>query len=158
MAVCFGPNLCDDYWIHGSTLRQPDPVCHVNGVPGGRHAHLEGRPHAPRTSRLVASYIWRPLRGGPSPPEPGRCARRSRPEVPTEVYERPPPQDVQAHEAPDIQVAATAAAGALPEAASRAQSGGRTSGSTPPRDRDGLAVGSTQRPSDAGGRWRSWMT
>ncbi|MFO1460809.1 MAG: cbb3-type cytochrome c oxidase N-terminal domain-containing protein [Verrucomicrobiota bacterium] len=77
-----GPNLCDDYWIHGSTYADNLKVI-INGVPEKGMLTWKGV-LTPYDIQAVASYIYT-LRGT-SPPNP-KMREDLAPKVPTEVYE-----------------------------------------------------------------------
>ncbi|MBL9173788.1 MAG: c-type cytochrome [Verrucomicrobiales bacterium] len=77
-----GPNLCDDYWIHGSTYADNLKVI-INGVPEKGMLTWKGV-LTPYDIQAVASYIYT-LRGT-TPPNP-KMREDLAPKVPTEVYE-----------------------------------------------------------------------
>mgnify|MGYP003381923140 FL=1 len=77
-----GPNLCDDYWIHGGTFADSLKVI-INGVPEKGMLTWKGV-LTPYDIESVASYIYT-LRGT-SPPNP-KMREDLAPAVPTEVYE-----------------------------------------------------------------------
>lgn len=77
-----GPNLCDDYWIHGNTYADNLKVI-INGVPEKGMLTWKGV-LTPYDIQAVASYIYT-LRGT-TPPNP-KMREDLAPKVPTEVYE-----------------------------------------------------------------------
>ncbi len=78
-----GPNLCDDYWIHGPSFTDNVKVI-WNGVP--EKGMLSWRDQGMKPSDIieVASYIYT-LRGS-NPPDP-KIREDQAPAVPVEVYE-----------------------------------------------------------------------
>jgi len=77
-----GPNLCDDYWIHGSEFGDNLKVI-LNGVPEKGMLSWKGVLN-PYEIQAVTSYIYT-LRGT-SPPNP-KMREDLAPAVPAEVYE-----------------------------------------------------------------------
>ena len=77
-----GPNLCDDYWIHGNTYADNLKVI-INGVPEKGMLTWKGV-LTPYHNHAAASYIYT-LRGT-TPPNP-KMREDLAPKVPTEVYE-----------------------------------------------------------------------
>ena len=77
-----GPNLCDDYWIHGPKFSDNLKVI-INGVPDKGMLTWKGVLQ-PSEIYAVASYIYT-LRGT-KPPNP-KPAENLAPAKPTEVYE-----------------------------------------------------------------------
>lgn len=77
-----GPNLCDDYWIHGASFTDSLKVI-INGVPEKGMLTWKGV-LTPYDIQAVASYIYT-LRGT-SPPNP-KMREDLAPKVPAEVYE-----------------------------------------------------------------------
>jgi cytochrome c oxidase cbb3-type subunit III len=77
-----GPNLCDDYWIHGPKFSDNLKVI-INGVPDKGMLTWKGVLQ-PSEIYAVASYVYT-LRGT-KPPNP-KPAENLAPAKPTEVYE-----------------------------------------------------------------------
>ena len=77
-----GPNLCDDYWIHGPKFSDNLKVI-INGIPDKGMLTWKGVLQ-PSEIYAVASYIYT-LRGT-KPPNP-KPAENLAPAKPTEVYE-----------------------------------------------------------------------
>jgi cytochrome c oxidase cbb3-type subunit 3 len=77
-----GPNLCDDYWIHGSQFTDTVKVI-WNGVPEKGMLAWREQGMKPSDILAVASYIYT-LRGS-NPPDPK--IREDQAPVSTEVYE-----------------------------------------------------------------------
>ncbi|HXG46545.1 MAG TPA: cbb3-type cytochrome c oxidase N-terminal domain-containing protein [Methylomirabilota bacterium] len=75
-----GPNLCDDYWIHGSNYVDTLKVI-LNGVPEKGMLSWRGM-LKPSELQAVASYIYT-LRGT-SPPNPKPREDQAQPEKPNE--------------------------------------------------------------------------
>ena len=78
-----GPNLCDDYWIHGSQFADTVKVI-WNGVPEKGMLSWREQGMKPSDILAVASYIYT-LRGS-NPPNP-KPREDQAPATPTEVYE-----------------------------------------------------------------------
>lgn len=78
-----GPNLCDDYWIHGSSFADNVKVI-WNGVPEKGMLSWRDQGVKPSDIIAVASYIYT-LRGS-NPPDP-KMREDLAPAVPAEVYE-----------------------------------------------------------------------
>jgi cytochrome c oxidase cbb3-type subunit 3 len=78
-----GPNLCDDYWIHGSQFTDTVKVI-WNGVPEKGMLSWREQGMQPSDILAVASYIYT-LRGS-NPPNP-KPREDQAPATPTEVYE-----------------------------------------------------------------------
>lgn len=78
-----GPNLCDDYWIHGSQFADNVKVI-WNGVPEKGMLSWREQGFKPDDILAVASYIYT-LRGS-NPPNP-KIREDQAPATPTEVYE-----------------------------------------------------------------------
>lgn len=78
-----GPNLCDDYWIHGGQFADTVKVI-WNGVPEKGMLSWREQGMKPSDILAVASYIYT-LRGS-NPPNP-KTREDQAPATPAEVYE-----------------------------------------------------------------------
>ncbi|MBK7999332.1 MAG: c-type cytochrome [Verrucomicrobia bacterium] len=70
-----GPNLCDDYWIHGSNYVDNLKTI-INGIPEKGMLTWRGVP-APSEIQAVASYTY--TFRGTTPPNPEASRRSGRP-------------------------------------------------------------------------------